>query len=110
MTSGLDSGTVPEHGWPEELRALDFAVFAAIAATPSPTLDDVFRRLSRAADLSKIWLASAAVLAATGGQRGRRAAVNGLASTAATSAVVNLVLKPLGGRRRPDRTRHHIPL
>jgi membrane-associated phospholipid phosphatase len=110
MTSGLDSGTVPERGWLEELRALDLAVFAAIAATPSPTLDYVFRRLSRAADLSKLWLASAAVLAATGGARGRRAAVNGLASTAATSAVVNLVLKPLGGRRRPDRTLHHIPL
>ena len=90
-------------GWWGELNRLDLAVYAAIAATPTPTLDRAFRRLSRAADHSKLWLASAAVLATAGGARGRRGAVNGLASTALTSAAVNLVLKPLGARRRPDR-------
>jgi undecaprenyl-diphosphatase len=35
--------------------------------------------------------------------------VNGLVAVAATSAVVNLVAKPLGGRRRPDRLTYKVP-
>lgn len=57
----------------------------------------------RAADHSKLWLASAGLLAVAGGARGRRAAVDGLASIALTSALVNGLLKPLARRRRPDR-------
>ena len=52
-------------GWWDEVNRLDLAVYAAIAATSTPTLDPAFRRLSRAADYSKLWLASAALLAAT---------------------------------------------
>jgi membrane-associated phospholipid phosphatase len=100
---------VDRDGWWAEVNSLDLAVYAAIAATPTPTLDRVFRGLSRAADNSKLWIASAAVLATIGGPGGRRAAVNGLTSVAVTSAVVNLVLKPLGRRRRPDRATHHVP-
>lgn len=96
--------------WRDELRRLDVGVYATIAATPTPRLDRVFRRVSRAADHSKLWLASAAVLAAAGGRQGRRAAVDGVASVALTSAVVNLVLKPLGARRRPDRELHDVPV
>ena len=92
-----------------ELRSLDLAVYAAIAKTPTPRLDRVFRRVSAAADHSKIWLASAAVLASVGGAAGRRAAADGLASVAMTSTVVNLVLKPVGARRRPDRAAHNVP-
>ncbi|HZN16175.1 MAG TPA: phosphatase PAP2 family protein [Acidimicrobiales bacterium] len=114
-------GALPKHaearkalpqpeGWWAEVNSLDLAVYAAIAATPTPTLDGVFRRLSRAADNSKLWIASAAVLATVGGPVGRRAAVNGLASVAVTSAVVNLGLKRLGRRHRPDRATHHVPL
>jgi undecaprenyl-diphosphatase len=114
-------GALPQHaeagtalpdpeGWWAEVNSLDLAVYAAIAATPTPTLDGVFRRLSQAADNSKLWIASAAVLATIGGPVGRRAAVNGLASVAVTSAVVNLVLKPLGRRHRPDRAIHHVPI
>jgi|tagenome__1003787_1003787.scaffolds.fasta_scaffold20234997_2 membrane-associated phospholipid phosphatase len=95
--------------WREELERLDLAVYAAIAGTPTPRLDRVFRRVSVAADHSKLWLSSAAVLAAFGGAAGRRSAADGLASVALTSAVVNLVLKPLGGRRRPDRAAHDVP-
>jgi membrane-associated phospholipid phosphatase len=98
------------EGWWAEVNSLDLAVYAAIAATPTPTLDRFFRRLSRAADNSKLWIASAAGLATIGGPGGRRAAVNGLASVAVTSAVVNLVLKPLGRRHRPDRATHHVPI
>src|SRR5690348_5214538 len=86
--------------WNEDLRRLDLATYAAIAATPTPKLDPVFRRVSSAANYSRIWLLSAAALAALGDGPGRRAAADGLASIALTSAVVNLVLKPLGGRRR----------
>lgn len=96
--------------WRKELGRLDLAVYAAIAATPMPALDQAFRRLSRAADHSKLWLASAVLLAAAGGTTGRRAAVNGLASVGFTSFVVNAVLKPLGRRRRPDRDTHQVPL
>jgi membrane-associated phospholipid phosphatase len=95
---------------PRELSSLDLAVYAAIGATPSPVLDNAFRRVSRAADHSKIWLATAALLACADGTNGRRAAANGLASTALTSAAVNLLLKPLGARRRPDRSAHRVPI
>lgn len=64
-------GAPPDRaGWWGELNRLDLAVYAAVAATPSPTLDRTFRRLSRAADHSKVWLASAAVLATAGASRG----------------------------------------
>lgn len=114
-------GVLPEHaqgpkapsnpdGWWAEVNNVDLAVYTAVAATPTPTLDRIFLQLSRAADNSKLWIASAAVLATVGGPGGRRAAVNGLASVAVTSAVVNLVLKPLGRRHRPDRAIHHVPI
>ena len=118
---GPGPGTLPQHaeaptalpdreGWWAEFNSLDLAVYAAIAATPTPTLDRVFRGLSRAADNSKLWIASAAVLASVGGPGGRRAAVSGLASVAVTSVVVNLLLKPLGHRHRPDRATHQVPI
>lgn len=93
-----------------ELDRLDSAVYAAIAETPTPALDRAFRDLSRAADHSKLWLASAAVLSCAGGARGRRASENGLASVAVTASVVNLLLKPIVRRRRPDRPAHGIPV
>ena len=67
-------------------------------------------RLTRAADYSRLWLATAAIMATAGGSRGRRAASSGLASVGVTAAVVNLALKPLGGRRRPDRVAEQVPL
>lgn len=97
-------------GWWQELNMLDAAAYAAIAATPTPVLDRVFRRVSRSADHWKLWLGSAAALGIVGGTRGRRSAVNGLAAMAVSSAVVHGVLKPLGDRRRPDRDRHHVPI
>lgn len=86
-----------------ELSAIDLAVYRAVASTPSPTLDMPLRRLSNAANRSLIWAAAAVVLAGAGGRRGRRAAVAGLASVAVSSAAVNLGLKRLYVRERPDR-------
>jgi undecaprenyl-diphosphatase len=97
-------------GWQREIQALDVAVYAAVAATPTPTLDRGFAAVSRAADHAKLWTGTAAVLALAGGRAGRRAAVDGMASIALTSAVVNAVLKPLRRRRRPDRAAHAVPL
>ena len=45
-----------------------------------------------------------------GGATGRRASVQGLASVAVTSAVVNLAVKPLARRRRPDRLASEVPV
>jgi undecaprenyl-diphosphatase len=97
-------------GWDREVVALDVAAYAAIAATPTPRLDRVFTAVSRAADHSKLWTANAAALALTGGHDGRRAAVDGMASIALASLVVNAGLKPLGRRRRPDRAAYAVPL
>jgi membrane-associated phospholipid phosphatase len=94
--------------WLSEATQVDRAVYDAIAQTPTPRMDGVMRRVSTAANHSRISMTVAAVLAATGGARGRRAAASGLISVAATSAIVNLVVKPLGRRRRPVRAETEI--
>ena len=95
--------------WLEEAERVDVAVYGAIAGTPTPTLDRALRRLSNAADYSRLSIASGVLLAVAGGPRGRRAASTGLASVAATSAFVNVVVKPLGRRPRPDREAEEVP-
>jgi hypothetical protein len=92
-----------------QFAALDRAVYQAIAEVPTPALDVAFRRLSRAADKSKLWLAIAAGLAVVGGPAGRRAAARGVLSIGATSAFVNLGVKSLWPRRRPDRAGAGVP-
>jgi membrane-associated phospholipid phosphatase len=88
--------------WFIDAERVDVAVYDAILHTPTPSLDRYMRRLTEAANYSRLWLGSAAILAATRGGRGRRAAVMGLASVGVTSATANLLVKPLGRRRRPD--------
>jgi membrane-associated phospholipid phosphatase len=112
MTPGSSVGARPDRrrpGWLDDLHRVDAAVYAAIAATSTPTLDTVLRRLSDAADHSKLSMAAATLLSVTGGSRGRRAAATGLASVGVTSATVNLLLKPLAVRRRPDREADRVP-
>jgi undecaprenyl-diphosphatase len=91
-----------------EVVRLDRAVYAAVATTESPRLDVAMRRLSNAANYSRIWIAAGALLAVSCGPRGRRAAVSGLVCVASASAVVNLGFKPLGRRRRPERDLHPV--
>ncbi|HET7018171.1 MAG TPA: phosphatase PAP2 family protein [Streptosporangiaceae bacterium] len=81
---------------------VDRAVYDTIAQVPTPALDVTMRRLSNAANRSLIWLGVAAGLSLTG-RAGRRAAARGLLAIGVTSAVVNLGIKPLSSRRRPDR-------
>ena len=90
------------RAWLLDAGRIDAAVFEAITQTPTPSLDAGMRRLTRAADYSRLWIAGAAVLASTRGASGRRAAASGLASVAVASAIANLVVKPLARRRRPD--------
>ena len=95
---------------------LDVRLYLAIAGTRTPWLDEPIRRLSTAANYSRLSMASAAVLALTGGARGRRAAVTGMACVAVTSAAVNLGTKLLTRRPRPDRATlgvvepRHVPM
>jgi undecaprenyl-diphosphatase len=96
--------------WLEDAERIDVALYAAIAQTPTPALDHAMARLSRAADYSRLSVTSAALLAATGGGRGRRAATMGLASVGVAATVVNLGLKPLGHRRRPNRAVERVPV
>jgi membrane-associated phospholipid phosphatase len=92
-----------------QLGAVDRATYEAIATTPTPALDQPLRRLSRAADKSKLWLAIAAGLAIGGGSAGRRAALRGTLAIGATSALVNLGVKPVSFRTRPDRDQAGVP-
>src|SRR5690348_13641985 len=63
-----------------ELGAVDRAIYAAVATTPTPSLDEPLRRLSDAANNSVLWLALAAGLGVAGGPAGRRAALRGTAA------------------------------
>lgn len=96
--------------WRSDAGRVDRAVYGAVATTPTPGLDVGMGRLSRSANRSGLWIATAAVLAATGGRAGRRAAVQGLACIAVTSAVVNLGVKQWGRRARPDRVGAGVPV
>lgn len=89
--------------WLSEAKAVDTAVYAAIAASETPSLDVAMRGLSRVADQSKLWFTTAAAMALLGGSGGRRAAWRGLVSLGLASGVANLVAKPLTSRRRPAR-------
>lgn len=95
-----------------ELRAaahhLDRAAYQSIARTTSPGLDQGLATVSRCADRSRIWLACSALLGAIGGSEGRAAAKTGLAAIGVTSTIVNLALKPIARRRRPDRAAHEV--
>jgi undecaprenyl-diphosphatase len=92
-----------------ELRAVDLEVYRAIASSPTATLDQVLRDLSRIADHSKLWIALAVPMVARRGAS-RQAAVLGIASIGVASAVVNIAGKRLFPRRRPDRSAAEVPI
>ncbi|MFN8032759.1 MAG: diacylglycerol kinase family protein [Mycobacterium sp.] len=90
------------------LGTLDREVFEAVAESPSVLLDKTMPLLTRAADHSKLWLAIAAALAATGSPSARRGAGRGVATLAVTSLVTNQVAKRVWTRPRPNRSQ--VPL
>jgi membrane-associated phospholipid phosphatase len=85
-----------------EVDALDHAVAEAVLKTPTPTLDPIVRRLSRASDYKGLWLATSAIVAVIDGRRGRRAAVRCLATVGVTSVATDVVAKLVFSRRRPE--------
>jgi undecaprenyl-diphosphatase len=104
-------GPVPaRRAWLQDAERVDAALYAAIARTPTPTLDAAMRRISRSADYSKLSIAAAAALMLTGRSNGRRAARFGLVSVGLTATVVNVAVKPLSRRRRPDRVAERVAL
>ncbi|WP_228718571.1 phosphatase PAP2 family protein [Kitasatospora acidiphila] len=98
-----------------DLAALDGAIYAAIAATPTPTLDSGLRKLSGVADNSKINLSIAAALTLVPG-RCRRAGLAGAAAVGLASFTANIIGKELVHRPRPDREAakvaiaRHVPM
>lgn len=83
------------------LSQADRDLFKRVAAWQAPVLDTTLPVLSDAANYSRIWLTVAGLLAAVGGRRQRRAAVEGLVAVAITSAVANVAVKTLASRKRP---------
>ncbi|MEV3970253.1 phosphatase PAP2 family protein [Streptomyces sp. NPDC050698] len=69
---------------------------------PAP-VGHVLSVIEEAAESSKLWLGAAAVMAAVGGWRGRKAAVQGVAALALAQLVSNGVGKQLSDRPRPPK-------
>ncbi|HEY8302465.1 MAG TPA: diacylglycerol kinase family protein [Jatrophihabitans sp.] len=83
------------------VSALDRRLLRRATTREDPMVDVALRSVSRAANHSKLWVASAAALSVLGGSRGRRASLRGLIGIALTSAVVNGPLKLVLRRERP---------
>ena len=96
--------------WIEDAERLDLAIYAAIARTPTPALDVAMSRLSRAADYSRLSLTSAALLALAAEGPAAARPPRGSPRSAVTATVVNVAVKPLARRRRPDRLAGDVPL
>jgi membrane-associated phospholipid phosphatase len=109
----------PQHQAPQglmrDLAALDQALYEAVTITSTPTLDAALRRLSAAADHSKISFLIAGALAVRPG-RTRRAAALGVAAIGVASTTANLLGKRLVRRPRPHRAEdspfpgRHVPM
>ncbi len=98
-----------------DLRAVDGALYAAVAATPTPALDRALRRLSPTRPTTPR-SRSPSPRAVPGGSRPRRAALAGVGAIAVASASANLLGKRLVRRDRPDREAarvtvdRHVPM
>src|SRR5512141_189997 len=91
---------------PGRLGKLDRKLVRAVSGFPGGHHDELFPRLSAAANKGKLWFAVAAVLAFFP-RRPRRAALHGVLAQAVASAVTNLVFKTLLPRARP--LPEHLP-
>ncbi|MGV9878708.1 phosphatase PAP2 family protein [Streptomyces sp. NPDC003006] len=96
-----DVSVTCQDGLRARLLALDCRVFDAVASRHWPGADRLLPRLSRGANHGLLWFGTAAVIAATGTPRARRAAVRGVASLAVASATINTLGKRSVRRARP---------
>ena len=58
------------RSWIQDAERLDVAIYAAVAATPTPDLEAAMSRLTRAAIYSRLSVGAAALLAVAGGAHG----------------------------------------
>jgi undecaprenyl-diphosphatase len=82
-------------------RDLDARLHALIGDLPTTPADRWLRRLSTFANHGRLWLVLAALLGTRKGPL-RRGAIRGIGSMWVSSALVNVVLKRIFGRVRPD--------
>ncbi|MGY1812800.1 phosphatase PAP2 family protein [Blastococcus sp. SYSU D00820] len=82
-------------------RHWDARLHAFVGGLPATPADRWLRRLSQFADHGKLWLLIGLLLGTRKG-RPRRAALRGVGSLSVSSALVNVVLKRMFGRVRPD--------
>lgn len=117
--AAADAEAAGGNGWAHvvsQLHGLDLAVYRAIEQTRTPAIDTTLRRISHLANHSKLWLGVAALLFAFGGHKGRRAAVTGVVAIGVNSFLVNIPLKSIARRRRPERApagdgnERHVPM
>jgi undecaprenyl-diphosphatase len=85
----------------DRIDAADQTIMGRLSAERSPVLDRFLPMLSRSADFFALWTGIAAVLAAGQDERGRRAALRGLAGMVIASTASNVVAKRLVHRPRP---------
>ena len=85
----------------DRVDGADQAIMARLSAESSPMLDRFLPTLSRSADFFALWIGIAAALAASNDERGRRAALRGLAGMAIASTASNVLAKGLVRRPRP---------
>src|ERR1700742_2995005 len=100
---GRGDGGEPVSGardWLEEVERLDVACYAAIASTSTPRLEPAMGPPSAGAGYARPSRPAPR----------RLAAVAGMTSVAVTATVVNVAVKPLARRRRPDRLAHEVPI
>jgi diacylglycerol kinase family enzyme/membrane-associated phospholipid phosphatase len=83
------------------LRQLDRRLHTFIGGLPVTPVDRWLRRLSTAANHGRLWLLFGVLLGARKGHP-RRGAVRGIGSLGVSSLLVNVVLKRIFGRVRPD--------
>jgi undecaprenyl-diphosphatase len=83
------------------LRLWDARLHAFIGRLPTTPADRWLRRLSTYANHGRLWLVLGALLSLRKGPL-RRGAIRGIGSLAVSSALVNVVLKRIFGRVRPD--------
>ncbi len=85
----------------DRVDGADQAIMARLSAESSPVLDRFLPTLSRSADFFVLWIGIAGALAASNDERGRRAAVRGLAGMVVASTASNVLAKGLVRRPRP---------
>ncbi len=91
------------------LDALDRRLFTHLTRREQAVMDRSLLALTTIANRSVLWLSIAGVVAILGGGRGRRAAFRGVLAISLTSTLVNLPLKYLARRQRPERRRGDRP-